>query len=179
MQYVFFQVDGIYVKDLYNNFVSIFFLVFFQTRQFLLEYCSLQSRFLSIVSTFSFKIFASFFTSKILLPFSFLSASISSNFSLLNFFNSLNPSMCLLPSISASFAEEESSQIYFTFFPQILQVVIKYQHNVGILFPPTKISFSSLQSGTFKLLSPAFFLSSSPFDLWLKSRFCLSKKLLI
>ena len=49
----------------------------------------------------------------------------------------------------------------------------------GDSIPSSKISVSSLLSNAFKLLSHTFFLSLSSFNLSFKSRFCLSKKLLI
>ena len=124
------------LKDFYNNFFSIFFLVFFHTidKKFLLEYCSWRSRLLFIVSNFSVKVFTSFFSSEIFLSFCFLSASISSNFSLINFMHSLISSIYVALLIWASAVEEESSKISFIFFsPIFVNSYIKYQHNVGIL----------------------------------------------
>ena len=148
-------------------------------RQFLLEYCSWQSRPLFIVSTFSFQYFTSFFRSKICRSFSFLSASISLNFSLMNFMDSLNSSTCLAPLIWVSFVEKESSKMSFTFFSKFCNQLYKKPAQRGDSIPSSKISLSSLLSDVFKLLSLTFFLSWSSFDLSLKSRFCLSKKLLI
>ena len=111
-----------------------FYFTLWIRRQFLLEYCSWQSRPLSIVSTFSFQYFTSFFRSEICRSFSFLSASISLNFSLMNFMDPLNSSMCIAPLIWASFVEKESSKISFTFFLNFAISYTKSQHSVGILF---------------------------------------------
>ena len=110
--------------------------------------------------------------------FSFLCASISSNFSLMNFMDSLTSSMHLAPLIWASFVEEESSKILFTFFTKFCKQLHKMPAQHGDSVPSSKISVLFLLSDVFKLLSHLLF-SSSSFDLSLKSRFCLSKKLSI
>ena len=92
--------------------------------------------------------------------------------------DSLTSSMCLAPLIWASFVEEESSKISFTFFSKFCKQLYKMPAQRGDSIPSSKIYVSSLLSDVFKLLSLAFFLSSSSFDLSLQSRFCLSKKLL-
>ena len=106
-------------KTFYNNFVSIFFPVFFYTMD-----CSWQLILLSIVSTFSIKGFILFFSSETCPLFTFLSLSISSNFSLMGFMKLLTFSMCLAPLIWDYFNEEATSKILFTFFFQILQAVV-------------------------------------------------------
>ena len=120
-------------KDFYNNFVSIFFLIFFHT----MDKKTVSSRILFIkirTPTHCFyllrKVFTCF-TSKICFFFSFLSGSISS---LMKFMDSLTSSMCLAPLIWASFIEEESSKILFAFFSKFCKQLLKYQHKVGILY---------------------------------------------
>ena len=92
---------------------------------------------------------------------------------------SLTSSRCLAPLIWASFVEEESSKILFTFFSKFCKQLYKRPAQRGDSIPSSKMYVSSLLSDIFKLLSLAFFPSSSSFDLSLKSRFCQSKKLLI
>ena len=161
--------------------VSFFLFSFtpWRRRQFLLEYFSWRSRLLFTVSTFSFKYFTSFLRSQIYRSFYFLSASISSNFSLMNFMDSLTSSMCLAPLIWVSFVEEESSKISFTLFSKFCKELYKIPVQREDSISSSKISVSSLLSDIFQLVSLTFFLLSSSFDLSLKSRFCLSKKLLI
>ena len=78
-------------------------------RQFLLENCSWQSSVLLTWKNFSFKDVKSSFNSAIYFSFFFQSASYSSNFSFLNFMDSLTSSSCLASLIWASLVEEESS----------------------------------------------------------------------
>ena len=103
-------------------------------RQFLLEYYSWRSTLLSIVSIFSFKDFASFLSSKICHSFSFLSASTSSNFLLMDFMDLLTFSMCLVPLISASFVEKKAQKSPLPFIRNFASSCIKCKHTLGILF---------------------------------------------
>ena len=102
-------------------------------RQFLLEYFSWRSRLLSIVSTFLFKVFTSFFSSEIYLSFFFLSTFISSNFSLMNVIDSLTSSMYLAPLIWTSL-RRKAQKYRLPFSPNFASRCIKYRHNVMIVF---------------------------------------------
>ena len=65
------------------------------------------------------------------------------------------------------------------FFSKFCKQLFKMSAQRGDSIPSSKLSVLSLLSDVIKLLSLAFFVSSSSFDLSLKSRYCLSKKLLI
>ena len=92
-------------------------------RQFLLEYFSWRSRLLSIVSTFLFKVFTSFFSSEISffplsIYFYFLKFLINERNRFINFLH--------VPSaFNLNFVEEESSKISVTFFSKFCKPLYK------------------------------------------------------
>lgn len=127
-------------------------------------------RLLSIVSTLSFGIFISFMSSEIGLSFFFQCNSISSNFLLMNLIGSLTSSMCLAPNIwASSLRKKVERKSHIPFFSKFCKQLFK------ILAQPE----DSISSSKIPVKSSVFFLSSSSFYLLLKSRFCLSKNILI
>ena len=145
------------------------------SKQFLLECCCWRSKPLSAFSSLTFKLLKVLFSAAISRSFSVLSASNSSNFSLINFIVPFASFSCWVPLIWASFVVVERRCISLFFLSNFFRQSYNIDAHLGESILSVKTSVLSWFSDKSRFLSLAFFRSSSSFDLSLRSLFLLPK----